>query len=56
MPRFIKYTGLPSPHNLRFASKKAAGSTKNQGSNTRGKHLGAKRREGTIDKHVMLSL
>jgi len=31
---------------VRNASKKAAGSTKNQGKNKKGKHLGVKRREG----------
>ncbi|KXJ07760.1 uncharacterized protein LOC110250053 [Exaiptasia diaphana] len=31
---------------FRLASKKAAGSTKNQGKNKKGKHLGVKRREG----------
>ncbi|KAK3705203.1 hypothetical protein QZH41_014006, partial [Actinostola sp. cb2023] len=37
---------LPLACSIRHASKKAAGSTKNQGKNKKGKHLGVKRREG----------
>lgn len=40
------FSGLPLINCARSASKKAAGSTKNQGKNKKGKHLGVKRREG----------
>ncbi|EDO35492.1 predicted protein [Nematostella vectensis] len=42
----IREKALSSVNCARNASKKAAGSTKNQGKNKKGKHLGIKRREG----------
>ncbi|XP_031551395.1 uncharacterized protein LOC116288708 [Actinia tenebrosa] len=45
-PNYLINSWLPLLTCARNASKKAAGSTKNQGKNKKGKHLGVKRREG----------